>query len=1239
MYDCRSGNKQLSAENEIGTFEEVRKVSSNFKLQKEGLPQWAVDWARNKFNMDAKGVKFYVMNKPKSDDFVALAGGNNIFVSSSHKDDKEVIKHELTHIYQQSIGSAQKSNANDPRLEIEAIEVSHGKNLNISKNIKLDQGLVTPKENTGLVQGFDGSEAKIDNEDEVVVIRPSQGEVLTINDTNQYRNCERIRIDDSVTSIDKEAFSNFENLVSIDMPKVTTIGERAFYNCKNLIKVDIPNVTDIGINAFGECKSLDSIDMPNVIRIDKYTFTQCESLIKVDIPNVSMIDTGVFFGCKSLSNIGMPKVTNIDENAFGGCEGLVKVDLPNVTKINNHVFQDCKNLKEINMPNIKEMGDGIFEGCTGLTKIDISNIAIIGYGLFTLCEKLKEINMPNVKEIGVAAFFGCKSLTKINLPSVKRIAEYAFKDCKGLINVGIPDATIIAEHAFDGCESLEEVNMPNVNEIDDAAFYNCMNLKNIDLTNVRKIGEGAFYYCCCLEDIDMPNVATIGKNAFYSCKKLSGVGMEKVMFIGESAFIDCMTLQSVDMPIVINIDADAFKNCENLRKVILPYYCNCVNSGFPYSCEIKYEHMPDLSKINKLQLIKMYELKEIKQGCFLKNINIDNINFADEGNYYLLLDALYSKSVRLAYVISKFKIKPEDLLTSEKYGFDIYDAYMRDWISEDEIRELMPNINMFSSLNKESDASRYLDGGIELKDEFKENLPNFEKLSKVPENIISEFTSNYRGNSALWNGMRSGIYKYSEDTKENSKVLINLMQYMRNTGNDDMKLYRGIRDYETMDYMANASIGSFAKNDQYILGKEIFDRSFTSTTITEGTARSYAEIESGNKRAVILEITVPRGRKLNMVPIANENDEVVFNRFQKLKVKQIKEENGVKIITCEAIEDKDNLCETEKDIYESSEFRKYQEEFEIDLGRYLYRSNEAYQAVQKGINMLRERNSEKDLRKVFYSNEKYTAENFSGNVTEFGGQDLTDEKLEALLKNQKPTDEELQSSSTTVAGNLREKLGAFQFAVDDGVIDDVDSSSQESGKSGPGGRKRPGAFEPHIGRKGRTDDDQEKLRRDFDYQDKELQLFRSARERGYQEKFQKNGKSPITYGGMLFQPQYNEKDIDSFYGKRLVAGTSGTTMRLLSKYREQVSSDEKDLLNFRLVLMACMLPEKNHSLYEILQGSHEVGVKGYENLSTADTMDKTIDPLGEDKVRKNVCKDQKFPYERALEDCFMKNVR
>ena len=1205
MYDYKKDDEQLSDENKTGTFVAEGNISSDFKVQKENLPQWAVDWARNRFNMDAKGVKFYVMDRQEAEDSVALASGNSVFVTSDQRNDETVIKHELTHIYQQAIGTATESNASDTSLEDEAVQVSKEDNISLAKNQTLSDRYILPREKTNVVQSL-GS---------LAIAGLVIGGILTLGllpfgvwiakkirdirianqpqNTDKDKNGENIKVDDKTTEIDKEAFKDFSKLKSTDLPNVTEIGPDVFCDCNNLEEIELPNVTKIGPGAFRDCKTLRSVKLPNVTEIGEGAFKGCETLSEVDLPNVTEIGPDVFRGCETLSSVKLPNVTKIGPSAFSGCKTLSRVDLSNVTEIGLGAFSGCKILSSVKLPNV--------------TKIDP--------GVFSDCETLSSVNMPNVMEIGENAFSGCKTLSSVNMPNVTKIGPGAFWSCWGLSEVNLSKVTEIGPVAFRGCKILSSVKLPNVTKIGRGAFNQCLDLKEVDMPGVTEIGEGTFFNCMNLESINMPNVTEIGKDAFCFCKTLSGVDLSKVTEIGKNAFWGCTSLQEVK----------------------LPCYCNYSENVFPSDCMVKSEEMPDISTIDKFTLMRLYINKKIKPD---HSLNSSNSKLIEANNCLLLIDALYNKKVKLSDLILKSKIESKDLLTRDKYGFDIYDAYDKQWINRKEIDDHFSEYNIYSEMDKDKDAKFYKEHGIIFEETFKNNLNSFEKLSKMPEDAISKFSDNYRMQPELLNGMRSGIYMYSQDNTEKSEILTEIMTYIYNSRKTDIKLLRGFRGYEAMDFMANMPIGSFEKKPDCIVGKEIFDRSFTSTTFNEKISNKYAGIDSDKEKdrvAVLLKITVPKGRKLNMMPISNENDEVVFNKFQKLKVKKVtKKAQAAKkiiIVDCEAVEDKEDLCKTEKEVYESSEFKRYQEEFEVDLGRYLYNSDEAYKAVQKGIETIR-KNSRKGLKETFFSNKKYTVASFSGNVTEPGGGDLTDEEINAILKDGRPTDKDLRSNSTTVTGNLREKLAAFQFAVD------VDESVKQDQI------QKSSKLEPYICRRDRTKDDQEKLRRDFDYQDTELQLFRSARERRYQEKIKQarieelgidDDKSPITYGGMLFQPQYEGRDIKSFFGKRLVAGTSGTTMRLLNKYREQVSPDKTDLLNFRLVLMACMLPEKNHSLYEILEGSHAMRVRGYENLSTADTMDKTIDPLGEDKVRKKVCKGRKFPYERALNDYKKKN--
>ncbi len=97
-------------------------------------------------------------------------------------------------------------------------------------------------------------------------------------------------------------------------------------------------------------------------------------------------------------------------------------------------------------------------------------------------------------------------------------------------------------------------------------------------------------------------------------------------------------------------------------------------------------------------------------------------------------------------------------------------------------------------------------------------------------------------------------------------------------------------------------------------------------------------------------------------------------------------------------------------------------------------------------------------------------------------------------------------------------------------------------------------------------------------------------------------------------------------GMLQTAGPSGTTLRMLGAYR-LLGAGKTDLMNFRLALIAWMVSSRDHSIYEILKGSHNAGVKGREDLSEAANMYRTIDPLFEDLIREEFAPNRRFPHE------------
>ena len=179
------------------------------------------------------------------------------------------------------------------------------------------------------------------------------GAILRYSSASDARNyvyqnsVQKIEVQNSVTSIDRYAFSGCYSLASVTIPNsVTSIGDHAFWNCYSLASVTIPNsVTSIDSDVFNGCYSLASITIPNsVTSIDRYTFSGCSSLASITIPNsVTSIGNYSFNVCSSIASVTIPNsVTSMGSYAFSACNSLASITIPNsVTSIGNYSFYNC----------------------------------------------------------------------------------------------------------------------------------------------------------------------------------------------------------------------------------------------------------------------------------------------------------------------------------------------------------------------------------------------------------------------------------------------------------------------------------------------------------------------------------------------------------------------------------------------------------------------------------------------------------------------------------------------------------------------------------------------------------------------------------------------------------------------------------------------------------------------------------------------------------------------------------
>ena len=386
-------------------------------------------------------------------------------------------------------------------------------------------------------------------------------------------------LQEGVTSISGEAFSNCTNLTSVAIPdSVTSIEGQAFYGCTGLTSITIPDsVIHIGNNAFdntGWWNQQDeglvyfsnillghkgAIDQPIVSikegtrLITGYALSVCSSIVRLSIPNsVTIIDEGAFSDCTGLTSVTIPKsVTIIGDSAFSYCTGLTSINLEN-NSIGNSMFSGCTGLTSITIPeSITNIGSCAFFGCTGLTSITIpdSVTSLGGGGTFSGCTGLTELTMPC--NLFYGDILNSTNVSRLRLTKgtgiMNSFNSWSNYDEHPMLTVSIDEGvTNIGQAVFAGMSFLSSISIPNsVKTIEDQAFYNCTGLTSITIPeDVTSLGNSAFSGCTGLTSLVVPDsVTSISYGSFSVCTGLTSVIIGNgVTSIGEYAFSGCSEL-------------------------------------------------------------------------------------------------------------------------------------------------------------------------------------------------------------------------------------------------------------------------------------------------------------------------------------------------------------------------------------------------------------------------------------------------------------------------------------------------------------------------------------------------------------------------------------------------------------------------------------------------------------------------------------------------------------------------
>ncbi len=431
-----------------------------------------------------------------------------------------------------------------------------------------------------------------------------------------------ITVPDSVTQIDKEAFTSCALLRQIYIPaSVTSIGNYVYLSSPKLTDIYFGGTEEAWNAAYprteygAEDAEMDAIDPTPNINIH-YEATEMAlsvgtegtegalSYYVQDDGTIAITDFDESVTELEIpSTIGGRTVTAIDAMAFYNYTSLTKVVIPDtVTTIGNDAFSGCTALAEIEIPeSVVNFGICSFESTPWLEAkwaetplLVVNNILIDSYdatgnvvipdgiekiaaGAFYGDEELESVVIPDsVTEIGDSAF--CESgLQEITIPeSVTTIGGEAFWDTPWLSARSEEDPLVVVNGILvDGDTASGAVLIPEtVTTISDAAFYGNDQITSVMIPEgVTEIGQYAFAYCHNLNTVlCADSITEIGEAAFYRCTSLVEINLpSELTAIPDFMLMCCSSLFEISVPEnVSSIGYAAFAYCDGLSRISIP---------------------------------------------------------------------------------------------------------------------------------------------------------------------------------------------------------------------------------------------------------------------------------------------------------------------------------------------------------------------------------------------------------------------------------------------------------------------------------------------------------------------------------------------------------------------------------------------------------------------------------------------------------------------------------------------
>ena len=378
---------------------------------------------------------------------------------------------------------------------------------------------------------------------DITKLEISSGEFLTSDweylkaNTKNITQIYEFIITDGITSVadmpDCSYSESFfcRSLQKLIIHKLKNIPDGSFSEFFNLVEVDLPDVLVIGSHTFFECMMLSTLKLPSVTTIGNYAFWDCylsEIQLGKTPPSMGICvfccEVNCFFGTRVLRLIdtkGKPLTDAIYQEAFAAYSA---VEDGNTT---DNMWRGWYIGDEVELMTIRINGQkteykGIsLEEAIANSSVELSNVInlevegnLMDKSDFTYLKGLNNLYSFTLGvEFDVFEFFAHPTLREfrgLKLRKLEDIDEYPVFKCNSLESIYLPATTTVGASAFSNCHALTKLSLPSVRSfaLYGDVFLDCVSLSNLQLgVNPPSADEYTFYDCPSPRYLELVDVA------------------------------------------------------------------------------------------------------------------------------------------------------------------------------------------------------------------------------------------------------------------------------------------------------------------------------------------------------------------------------------------------------------------------------------------------------------------------------------------------------------------------------------------------------------------------------------------------------------------------------------------------------------------------------------------------------------------------------------------------------------